>query len=987
MPVTPKHTSTQACDASNFSYRRLRVLLPRLFVCLAGLLVPAFPVSADAHTDDQAQSIEGDLSPLPVSADAHTDGQEAGWADTVSRVANSVVSLQLSHLRSFDDSEQGNSSATGFVVDAERGIVLTNRHVVSSGPIRISATFQNQERVDAVPLYRDPIHDFAFVKYDPAELGYAAPATLALRPDKVRTGMNIRVIGADGGEQLSILPGTIARLDREVPSYGRYGYNDFNTFYMQAASGTSGGSSGSPVIDFDGDVVALNAAANTRTASSFFLPLPRIKHALKMLQADEPIARGGFQTLFSHQPFRQLTRLGLDSETEQSVRAAGTAVSGMLVVSQVIPGGVAEDILEPGDIIVSIANEIVTDFVALEAALDASIDQMKTVELIRQGSKRQVEISVADLHALAPGQLLELGDAVLQDMSIQHARAMNRAQSGVVVVDPGYLFTRSNVPEGAVIISLEGRSVDNLESFIAAVNETGDIVRKRIRYIVPGNEFSTELAQLQLDNLWFSNRLCSRRDGVRFWDCESITLAQAQADTADNDDVQMPTYEDPLLNRVAPAMVKVDFSIPYASENVYARNFTGVGLVVDAADGIIAVDRNTVPIALGDVELTFFGSAQFPGRVVFVHPRHNIALIQYDTSLLKDVSIEALQLSEKPHRELPEDLTMIGYRADGTFRANEIDDISALTVSLAPPGLPRFQQSTLDVFGIPNVPPTLGGPLVDKDGMVHAVYMSFAYEESREIKQREWAMPASVVQQALSLYRAQEPYYSIDAKLAYRPLYVARQLGMPGEWLSRFNALPADMRRVLYVEQVVPDTDAQDKLFSGDVLLAIDGELVADLFDAESVAQKTELTMTLLRAGEVVEVALQPSALDALGTSRLVSWAGAYFQMPFTDIGFQKSVNFPGVYIADTDDGSPAIWDGLYRNRFVVAIDGQAVSNLDEFLEIAQQKDQDQITRLTTISMSGRQNIITVEPEYNFWPTFEINRGDDGWQRIDYGTD
>lgn len=965
MPVTRKHTTAEGDSAGFFLLRKRQLLLSWHLFCTACL----FAMS------------------VPANADAHSNVLETGWASTVSRVANSVVSLQLSHLRAFDDSEQGTSSATGFVVDAERGIVLTNRHVVSSGPIRISATFQNQERVDAVPLYRDPIHDFAFVKYDPVQLSYAAPASLALRPDKVRTGMNIRVIGADGGEQLSILPGTIARLDREVPSYGRYGYNDFNTFYMQAASGTSGGSSGSPVIDFDGDVVALNAAANTRTASSFFLPLPRVKHALEMLQANKAIARGGFQTIFSHQPFRQLTRLGLDVETEQEIRAGNNSVTGMLVVSQVIPGGVAENTLEPGDIVVRIADEMITDFVALEAALDASIATTKTVQIIRQGVNREVQIVVADLHALAPQRLLELGDAVLQDMSIQHARAMNRAQSGVVVVAPGYLFTRSNVPEGAVIISLEGRPVDDLESFIAAVNDTGDVVRKRIRYIVPGNEFSTELAQLQLDNRWFSNRLCSRRDEVRFWDCENISLAEADEETAQKDDVQVPSYQDPLLNRVAPAMVKVDFSIPYASENVYARNFTGVGLVVDAADGIISVDRNTVPIALGDVELTFFGSTQIPGKVVFVHPRHNIALVQYDTDLLQDVSIEALELSDKPHRELPDDLTMIGYRADGTFRSHGIDDISALTVSLAPPGLPRFQQSTLDVFVIPNVPPTLGGPLVDSKGMVHAVYMSFAYEENREIRQREWAMPASVVQQALSLYRAKKPYYSMDAKLAYRPLYVARQLGLPSEWLSRFNALPADMRRVLYVEQVVPGTDAEQKLSPGDVLLAIDGELVSDLFLAESVAQKTELTLTLLRSGEVIELVLQPSALDALGTSRLISWAGAYFQMPFTDIGFQKSVDFPGVYIADTDDGSPALWDGLFRNRFVIAIDGQAVSDLDEFLDIARQKDQDQITRLTTISMSGRQSIITVEPEYNFWPTFEINRDDDGWQRIDYSID
>ena len=916
---------------------------------------------------------------MPVLA-----AESTAWTETLERISSGVVSIRVDSTRAFDTEWNTSTQATGFVVDAEQGLILTNRHVVTPGPVIAEAVFRNNEEVRLTPVYRDPVHDFGFFRYDPADLRYIEPVELPLAPDGAGIGKEIRVIGNDAGEQLSILAGTIARLDRKAPEYGRGKYNDFNTFYLQAASGTSGGSSGSPVVNIEGQVVALNAGANNSAASSFFLPLDRIERALRELQKNTAVTRGTLQTTFRNEPYDELRRLGLTDESERLAREAAPTQTGMLTVEQVIPGSPASQVLAPGDILIRVNGELVTRFVPLEALLDSHVGEEIEVQIERGGKRIDANIRVDDLHSITPDEYLEFGDAIVNRLSYQQARHYNRPAEGIYVANPGYLLSRAAIPRGAVIVEVAGEAVSSLDDFEAALDKLADGERALVRYVTMENPQNSVVRLLEMDRVWFPARRCARDDALGVWPCRDLA-AGPDPKPAEVSSTRLTRYKDPIVQAIAPSLVVVTFDLPYTLSGVADRHYYGTGLIVDKERGYVLVDRNTVPIGIGDVTITFAGSLEVKGKVEQLHPLHNYAIVSYDPKTIGSTPVQEATFNTKTVRP-GDEVWVVGIKGDHQL-AHQKSTVSSVDPLMLPLSRTlRFRDSNIEGISLVNAPGDVDGVLINRKGEVLATWSSFAIQAGGDSAQFNRGVGSEVAKQFVDIVREGRPFYSLEAEFVYAPLFAARKMGVDEEWVARLEENNPVRRRALSITRLVSGTPASELLKNGDMVLAIDGEVVTSFRELEHAVQKPEVMVTVWRNGEALELPVQTAALDGMGIERAISWAGALIQDPHRAMAAQRGVSTDGVYIAYFSYGSPATRYGLWAGRRVVEVNDVPTPNLQAFIDAVKDIGHRESVRLKTVTWNETAEVITLKLDNQYWPGYEIRRTDDGWRRTDLGS-
>jgi S1-C subfamily serine protease len=908
------------------------------------------------------------------------DVADADWARTLERIAGSVVAIEVDQVRAFDTERNTSAQATGFIVDAERGLILTNRHVVTPGPVTAEATFLNREEVQLYPVYRDPVHDFGIYRYDPAKLRFIKPVVLPLAPDAAQVGREIRVVGNNAGEQLSILAGTLARLDREAPEYGVGRYNDFNTFYIQAASGTSGGSSGSPVIDIQGRVVALNAGGATGAASSFYLPLGRVKRALELIQQGKPVTRGTLQTEFRYRPYDELRRLGLQAATETEARRTHPDNTGMLVVEDVQPGSGADGVLEPGDVLVRVNGRLVTTFSPLEAVLDDKVGGAIELAFERGGKPFTVRQTVGDLYAVTPDAFVEIGDAVVHTLSWQMARHFHVPVRGAFLASAGYTFDAAGVPRGAVITALNATRIDGVADFQAAATALADGERMAVRYFTIDDPTRAQVASVRMDRRWFPARACRRNDASGYWDCSDLPAPAAPA-AAQPAEAQFPAAADRITAALAPSLVAITFDMPYSVSGVTERNYHGTGLIVDAARGLVITDRNTVPVSMGDVRLTFAGVLEIPGEVVYAHPLHNLAVIRYDPALIGRTPVRTAQLALAPFR-VDESVNVVGYDGDGELKARRTSIAGIDPLQLPLSRSVQFRESNLEVATLVSPPDDIAGVLADDAGHVRGLWASFASDNGRELVQESRGVASDLVAETLALVQRGAVLHSLEAEFAPQTLAAARRLGLTDEWVRRVQKADPAAHQVLTVTRLVGGSDAAAKLQPGDILLAVDGSVVTRFREVErTVAARATVRLRIWRVDGEHAFDVRTAELSGSDLSRIVQWAGATLQAPHRAISAQRGIAPEGVYVAYFAFGSPATRYGLVPGRRIVAVDGEPTPDLDAFLKVVGGRADRTSVRIKTLSWNGQPEVITLKLDRHYWPTYELRRTDAGWER------
>src|SRR5690348_5992631 len=213
-------------------------------------------------------------APLPSTAVPEPSSGGNGAAGSLTKVGQGVViintTLQYSSER---------AAGTGVVINADKGLVLTNNHVIENST-KISATVAaTGKNFQARVVGYDVTVDIALIQLQNPSGLHQVPLGDS---SKVKVGDAVTALGnAEGRSQIVSAPGRITGVDKTITASDQGGTVTSETLHgmFQTDAGIVSGDSGGPLVSAAGQVIGMDTAGNNvrfpdqQAAAGFAIPV------------------------------------------------------------------------------------------------------------------------------------------------------------------------------------------------------------------------------------------------------------------------------------------------------------------------------------------------------------------------------------------------------------------------------------------------------------------------------------------------------------------------------------------------------------------------------------------------------------------------------------------------------------------------------------------------------------------------------------------
>ncbi|MGQ0628394.1 MAG: trypsin-like peptidase domain-containing protein [Phycisphaerales bacterium] len=426
---------------------------------------PSLPAPVPAITPEQAA----------LDADDFLERLNASTRRIVAAVEPSVVHVALEAKMPGFRRTTPIGAGSGWVWSWKDGTayVVTNQHVVDTFK-RIVVQTQDGRRILGDVVGADKSTDIAVIKFQSDEPLVPARRATGNTPQR---GDRVYAFGSPFGYKFSMSEGVVSGLSRELPGDSR----NTLTNYIQSDTSVNPGNSGGILVDIRGRVVGMNVAIATAPDEdpvvrgneriSFAIPLSTIEPVVDQLIATGTVAKGFLGINFP---------VGDDANQVLLDRAAfrgpGVSVTGVLVGSPAEIGGVRS-----GDIVTRVNRAEVLNIAALRSLIAVTRPgEAITLTVVREGKPRDVTITLIDREANQ--RAMSAVEEALPRIGLMRIAGVDEGEGVVVaVVRAGSPADRAGVKQGVTITAIEGKPINNGDTFVSALVAAGFVSGNAIR--------------------------------------------------------------------------------------------------------------------------------------------------------------------------------------------------------------------------------------------------------------------------------------------------------------------------------------------------------------------------------------------------------------------------------------------------------------------------------------------------------------------------